>query len=342
MRRASIWIAIAVLGLYAVGCGSGSATSTPATEPSAATGPAVAEATPTVTVGVESTPVLEGAELPVAEVTSTVAADVAGASVLESADLAAFVEAWNSGEVEAIRAFYSDDAVYLSDEQVVALQRKEPLSVLVAEDAFAERVRERQGQQMRIVGEPIQVADKLVGFAFRLEEGGEGYNGVALLRYEDGLIWLHTYAVSAARTPNLADEAMLKPVDLDGLMEAWSAGDVAAVQGFYTETGGIFPVFNDEDIANSLRGDVHSAQGLAGGYLASEVRTNAAQWGMVAVGQPLRLGDLVLYAWSWKAFDYPVGYGVRFMRYDGDRINTDIRYAIRPWEVQGKSFVSGF
>ena len=89
-------------------------------------------------------------------------------------------------------------------------------------------------------------------------------------------------------------------------------------------------------------GQVHSPQELAGGYLASEVRTNAASWGMTAVGQPLRLGDLVLYAWSWKAFDYPVGYGVRFMQYDGDKISTDIRYAIRPWEVQGQSFMSGY
>jgi len=63
---------------------------------------------------------------------------------------------------------------------------------------------------------------------------------------------------------------------------------------------------------------------------------------MVTVGQPLRLGDLVLHAWSWKAFNYPVGYGVRLMRYDGDKISMDIRYAIRPWEAQGRSFVSGF
>ena len=342
MYRNSMGLVVVVLGLFLVGCGSGAVTSTPAAEPiAAATGP-VAVVTPAATVGVESTVPVESTEPPAADVTSTVTVDVGSASVLESADLTAFVEAWSSGDIEAIRAFYTEDAAYVSGEQVVALQLKEPVSVLVAEDAFAERVREHQGQQMRIVGEPIKVSDKLVGLAFRWEDGGEGYNGVALLRYEGGRIWLHTYAVSAARTPNLADEAKLQPVDLDGLMEAWSAGDVSAVQGFYTETGSTFPVFNDEDIANSLKGIVHSAQELAGGYLASEVRTNAAQWGMVTVGQPLRLGDLVLHAWSWKAFNYPVGYGVRLMRYDGDKISMDIRYAIRPWEAQGRSFVSGF
>jgi len=345
MRRVSVWLAIVVLGLFAVGCGSSSVTSTlvaPAAEPSVAAEPPVAEVTPTAAMEVESTSVLEGAKPPAAEVTSTAAVGAASASILESADLTAFVEAWNSGKIEAIRAFYSDDAAYVSAEQVIALQRKEPVSVLVAEDAFAERVRERQGQQMRILGEPIKVSDKLIGFAFRWEEGSAGYNGVALLRYEGGKIWLHTYTISTARTSNLSDEATLKPVDLDGLMEVWSAGDVSAVKGFYAETGGIFPVFNDEDIANSLKGIVHSAQELAGGYLTSEVRGNAAQWGMTAVGQPLRLGDLVLYAWSWKAFDYPVGYGVRFMRYDGAKISMDIRYALRPWEAQGQSFASGY
>ncbi len=321
MHRISMGLAIAVLGLVVVGCGSGSAIPIPEvspTEPSAVTAAPVAEVAPTAMVGVEST-------VP-----------------LESADLAAFAEAWSSGEIEAIRAFYTDDAVYVSAEQAVALQRKEPVSVLVAEDAFAERVREHQGLRMRIMGEPIQVSDKIVGFAFRWEESGEGYNGVALLRYEGGRIWLHTYAVSTTRTSNLADEAMLQPVDLDGLMEAWSAGDVSAIRGFYTDTDGVFAVFNDEEIANSLRGIVYSPQELAGGYVTREVWSHATQWGMTVVGQPLRLGDLVLYAWGWKAFDYPVGYGVRLMRYDGAKINIDIRYAIRPWKAQGQSFVSGF
>jgi len=86
---------------------------------------------------------------------------------------------------------------------------------------------------------------------------------------------------------------------------------------------------------------VLSPQELAGGHLASEIQENAQPWGMRAAGQPVRLGDLALCAWSWRSFDYPVGYGVRLLQYDGDKIAADVRYAIRPWEAEGKTFMSG-
>jgi ketosteroid isomerase-like protein len=256
---------------------------------------------------------------------------------LETVDLTAFAEAWSAGDIEQIRALYAPDATYLSAEEVVALHHG-PLPVQVGDEAFAERVRERQGLTMKILGEPIQVFDKLVGFPFRWQDGSSGFDGVALLRYEGGLIWMHTYATSPERTPNPPDEPILEPVDLDALMEAWSAGDAQAVRSFYTNGAG---VFNDEDIAQSLRGRVLSAQQLAGGHLAGEVVGNGGEWGMTAVGQPVRIGDLVLSVWSWKAFDYPLGYGIRLLRYDGDKIDTDIRYAIRPWEARGETFMSG-
>jgi len=177
MRRASVLLAMALLGLLAVGCGSDLVTLTPAApaELSVANEPPAAEAT-SVAAEVESASAVEGANPPAAEVTPTVAVDAVSASVLASADLTAFVEAWNSGEVDAIRAFYADGAAYLSDKQVVALQRKELVSVLIADEAFADRVREHEGLRMRILGEPIQVYDKLVGFAFRWEGDSKGYD----------------------------------------------------------------------------------------------------------------------------------------------------------------------
>jgi hypothetical protein len=259
-------------------------------------------------------------------------------TVLETAELTAFAEAWSAGDIDAIRAFYTPDAVSLSAEQVVALQHG-PVPVQVADEAFAEQVGEHQGLTMRILGEPIRVFDKLVGFAFRWQDGSSGYDGVALLRYEDGLIWMHTYAISSERTANPADDSVLTPVDLGPLMDAWSSGQAEVVQPFYTEGAG---VFSDEDIALSLEGKVLSAEDLAGGHLTSEVRENGGPWGMTAAGQPLRLGDLALSAWSWKAFDYPVGYGIRLLRYEGDKIAMDIRYAVRPWEAGGETFLSGY
>ena len=67
--------------------------------------------------------------------------------------------------------------------------------MFVADAAFSESVREHQGLKFRIMGEPIRIFDKLVGLMYRLEDDNEGYNGVALLRYEGEKIWLHTYVV---------------------------------------------------------------------------------------------------------------------------------------------------
>jgi hypothetical protein len=259
-----------------------------------------------------------------------------------SLDLAAFAKAWSSRDVDAIRSFYSAEAVYLSDEEVIALQRGEPVSPYVADGTFSDRLRAYEGLEMQILGEPVQIFDKLVGFTFRWQDDLDGYNGVALLRYESDRIWMHTYSLSSDRTPNPSTSSqVLETVNMEPLMEAWSAGDVEAVKNFYTVNVGVLAVFNDEDILESLQGITHSAYELAGGYLASEVLTQASVWGMVTLGQPVRIGELVLMTWKFESLAFPAGHGIRFLRYDGDKIVTDIRYAIRPWEVGGQTFASG-
>lgn len=251
--------------------------------------------------------------------------------------------AWSSGDVQRIRAFYTADAAYVSTAGAIALQRAEPLRLGVFDETFPDRVAEYSGHTMRLVGQPLIVYDKLVGFAFRWEDAVQGYDGVALLRYEGDRILLHTYAVSNEPTPNPPASAdTLAAVDVTSLMETWSTGDASAVQDLYHKTDGVFAVFNDEDILLGLRGQVLTPAELAGAYLASEVTTQAGPWGMQASGSPVRFGDFVLFAWNWKAFDYPAGHGVRFLRYDGRRIVEDIRYAIRPWETQGQTFLSGY
>ena len=72
-------------------------------------------------------------------------------------------------------------------------------------------------------------------------------------------------------------------------MDAWSAGDVSAVRSFYNESDSVFAVFNDEDIALSLRGTVHTQDELAAPIWPA-IRTNSAPWGMRAVGQPGTFG----------------------------------------------------
>ena len=86
---------------------------------------------------------------------------------IKGVDLAAFAEAWSRADIDRIRPFYTDNATYLSDEEVVALQRRKQVSPYIADDVFKERLRVTEGLEMRIVGEPMQIFDKLVGFAFR-------------------------------------------------------------------------------------------------------------------------------------------------------------------------------
>ena len=266
-------------------------------------------------------------------------AEPATVSPLRAVDLAQFAATWSSGDLEAIRSLYADDALYLSAEEVVALQHQEAVSATVESEDFAEDVASVDGLSLRILGEPEQVTDKQVMFFFRWEGETEGTNGVALLRTEGDKVWMHTYALDRVPTPNPGvGEDTLEPFDVEPLMQAWRGQEVEPVRAFYTED---LAIFNDEDILRSSQGQFRSQSELEGEYLSSEVREHGT-WGMSAVAPALRLGDLVLSAWNWEAHAYPVGYGVRFLRLEGDQIAQDLRYALRPWEVGGASFASGY
>ena len=266
-------------------------------------------------------------------------AEPASVSPLRAVDLAQFAATWSSGDLEAIRSLYADDALYLSAEEVVALQHQEAVSATVESEDFAEDVASVDGLSLRILGEPQQVTDKQVMFFFRWEGETEGTNGVALLRTEGNKVWMHTYALDRAPTPNPGvGEELLEPFDVEPLMQAWRSQEVEPVRAFYTED---LAIFNDEDILRSSQGQFRSQSELEGEYLSSEVREHGT-WGMSALAPALRLGDLVLFAWNWEAHAYPVGYGVRFLRLEGDQIAQDLRYALRPWEVGGASFASGY
>jgi hypothetical protein len=57
--------------------------------------------------------------------------------------------------------------------------------------------------------------------------------------------------------------------------------------------------------------------------------------------QPLRISTLVLAPWHWQVLEYPKGHGFRILMYEGLRIAIDMRFAVRPWEIQGKPFITG-
>jgi hypothetical protein len=124
----------------------------------------------------------------------------------------------------------------------------------------------------------------------------------------------------------------LQPGSVDELNAAWTALDIPAVTQLYQEGA---RVWRDEDLVAILSGSGASPMPLD-----EQVRSRGS-WGPMAVGVPVQVGNLVLFAWRWEAYDYPNGFGVRLLQYDGDRIAADVRFALRPWEATGEPFLEG-
>ena len=248
-------------------------------------------------------------------------------------DVSTFLAAWNSGDINAIRALYTPGATCWSASDAQALRNGASVDARVSGAAFEVKVREFGGMKLRLVGETIGVLNKLAAFAFRLEGESDGYNGVALLRYEGDHIFLHAYVVEEAITSNLAANAdQLSAVDLSVWEEAWRKGaDPALAQELYTEGAAVLA---DEDLAEVPWRDLKKPPTV------TESLRQYSPWSPVRGSEALRLGDLVWFVWHWSTFTYPTGYGVRVMRMVDQRIDLDIRFAIRPWEPQGRSFVS--
>jgi hypothetical protein len=252
---------------------------------------------------------------------------------LETADLTAFAAAWSSHEAAALRAFYTPDARYFPEQELMNLEHEQPIDVLVAGETFARRVQEHAGLKMRILGQPLQIFDKLVAFVFRWENDTSGFNGAALLRYEDGKVYLHTDVISAQPTPNQT-EASSSSVDegtLDGLMQVWNAGEPGAAEQLYLKNAALF---SDEDLVQAPWRDFTQPPKI--NYVVAQF----AGWDPAVLGQPLHLADSLVFAWHWKTRDYPQGYGVRLIHYDGSVIDIDVRFAIRPWETEGGRFLN--
>lgn len=252
---------------------------------------------------------------------------------LETADLTAFAAAWNSHDAVAVRAFYAPDARYFPEQELWNLEQEQPIDVLVWGGTFAQRVQARAGLKMRMLGQPLQVFDKLVAFIFRWENDSSGYNGAALLRYEDSKIYLHTELVSAQPTPNQPDASTSSADEgaLSSLMQAWNAGDPQAAASLYLNNAALF---SDEDLVQAPWRDFTQPPKI--NYVVAQFKG----WDPAVLGQPLRLEDTLVFAWHWKKYDYPTGYGIRLVHYSGGVIDIDVRFAIRPWETDGGLFLN--
>jgi hypothetical protein len=252
---------------------------------------------------------------------------------ITTTDLSAFTAAWSSHDVSQIRDFYTADARYFPESEIVKLENGQPIDVLVSEGAFQERVNQYQGFKMHVLSNPIKIFDKLVAFSYRWENESEGYNGMALLRYEGDKIFLHTEIISNQLTPNQTeDSAYYKdPVNLDSLMQAWNDADLVLAQTLYTENAAIV---SDEDLAQAPWRDFSSPATI------SKLLPSFESWNPTILSQPVQLDDTVIFPWRWYNRDYPVGYGIRLIKYDGGEISIDVRYVIRPWEANGQPFMT--
>jgi len=243
-----------------------------------------------------------------------------------------FVAAWNSGDPDSIRGLYAENAMIYSEAAMLALRNKEETEASVAGESFAALVEEHSGQTLAILGEPIIVFDKLVAFVYRWERGSEGANGAALLRYEGDRILLHAFMEESQSAPNLADPvAYLSDVSFDGLMQAWSSSKLEQAQPFYSES----PVIvSDEDLLVARWRDFLHPVGL------ERVLGQFRGWNPTATGPATQVGPFAVGAWGWQMFEYPIGQGIRLVHYQDGLIVTDVRFAIRPWEATGATFLN--
>lgn len=244
-------------------------------------------------------------------------------------DAAGVAAAWSAGDVEAVRAHYTDDALLVFLDEIPDLYRPGAIDPFVAHDAFAGRVAMiTAGGTVGTVGEAVVSGDTTGYFAFTVDGGDTPRSGVSLVRLEGGLIWLQVVAFAGG-----AGEPA--PVDETGLLRAWDAGTVAGVEALYA--GGAV-VANDRQVVEAVvqpdltpPADLAFAVGELAPLPPGEQR-----------GAGLAVGDLSAFPWGLSGLTPPAGEGVRLLRRRDGVITDDIRFVVRPWEADGQTLEWGY
>ena len=105
------------------------------------------------------------------------------------ADMQAFVEAFESGEYDKVRALFTDDGVLTTASNIheaVAMNSTEDLSDRVGEYEFRRLATLHGAEDFQILGTPIQVGENTVAFGWAWEGGSP--SGTAILHLRDGKI----------------------------------------------------------------------------------------------------------------------------------------------------------
>lgn len=113
-----------------------------------------------------------------------VAADEAGSS---AAILAAFEEAFESGDYEKVRALFTDDGILTTASNThSAFYRGNVQDADVDSADFHRLAGLHRGDDLRLLGTPIQVGDNTVAFGWRWLRSG--ISGTAILHLRDGKV----------------------------------------------------------------------------------------------------------------------------------------------------------
>lgn len=274
-------------------------------------------------------PVATPTEEPNFEVTPMITTD----QNLHTKDLSSFIDTWNSRNVQSIQALYSENARILTESEAAKLKNQEPVNLEVNEELIAAYLQTiPQSMILRVIGEPVMVYDKLVAYTYRIEGETEGYNAAGLLRYEGDKIYQHVFLVSDQLTSNAGSNNEPSPEPPIGqMMESWSAGDLTAASKVYAEDA---IILSDEDIAQAKWRDFQTPPTL------DQLFKQFSGWKPELISPPVQLEDMVIFARRWSIRSFPAGHGVRLVKLQDGLITVDIRYAIRPWEVEGREFNS--
>jgi hypothetical protein len=258
--------------------------------------------------------------------------DNLGNALIDTIDLTAYVNAWNSRDTNFLMSLYNTNALFFNDNEIIALKNNQAYDALVSGVVFSHYLKDFQGMRLRIIGCPYKVYNKLIAFSFRWENNAIGYTGVSILRLENDRIQLQVNSMNPAPEPNQPHDSLyIENNNLDPLFEIWAEKDPEKTFLFYTENA---VILSDEDLLKVSWRDFKNPPTVI------EAINGYGDWNPIALNQPLRIGDRVILAWQWSVFEYPLGHGVRILRYLDDRVDMDIRYGIRPWEAEGKPFDS--
>lgn len=253
---------------------------------------------------------------------------------VEAKDLTAFVDAWNSREVQRIYSLYTEDARVYTKAGLRKLMNGDSVEDAISPELISSFLEATPlGMNIHIQGSPISIHNKLVAFTYRLENATEGYNASGLLRYEGEKIYQHVFLVSENLSSNDSPSTgSISDSTVGKMIEAWSLNDQQATAALYANDA---VILSDEDIAKVPWRDFEKPPTLA------QLLDQFAGWEPAQISPAISVDNTAVFAWRWGIRTYPIAYGVRLIEVEDGLITYDIRYAIRPWEAQGGEFSSG-